>query len=41
MVKRFIMNLGFEMDQRINFKFGGGYYFYWFYYAGVCPPLGS
>jgi len=30
-----------QMDQRGKLDFIGGYYFGWFYYAGVCPPPGS
>jgi len=27
------------MDQPRHFNFSGGYNFYWFWYAGVCPPF--
>jgi hypothetical protein len=40
MIKRFYLKSRIGMDQRMNFEFGGGYYF-WFYYARVCPPPGS
>jgi|GEM_PF-3318901 len=26
------------MERRLNIEFSGGYYFGWFYYAGVYPP---
>jgi hypothetical protein len=29
------------MDQLEKIEFGCGYYFYWYYFAGVCPPPGS
>jgi len=41
MVKNFIMNPRIESDQPINFEFGCGFFFYWFYWVGVCPPPGS
>jgi len=41
MVKRLNLKLGSEMDQRKGIEFSGGYYFYWYFYAGVCPPPGS
>ena len=36
-----ILNLGIEMDQRIDLKFGCGFFFNWFYWFEVCPPPGS
>jgi hypothetical protein len=33
--------MGMKMNQRGKLEFFGGYYFGWFYYAGVCPPPGS
>jgi hypothetical protein len=41
MVKKFIMNARIEKDQPINSEFGCGFFFYWFYWFGVCPPPGS
>jgi len=41
MVNVSIFDLGIEMDQRIDLKFGCGFFFNWFYWLGVCPPPGS
>jgi hypothetical protein len=40
-VKKITLKLGTEMDQLKKIEFGGGYYFYWYFYAWVCPPHGS
>ena len=39
-VKDINLKLGTEMDQLKKTEFGCGYYF-WYYYAEVCPPPGS
>jgi hypothetical protein len=41
MVERINSRQEMEMSQLSKFKFSGGYYFGWFYYAGVYLPPGS